>query len=77
MRPKLAIKLIGFALLVALIASAIVAVIGNTTISALAVMCAALVAMLIGLLVGYGMRIGRRAINTIRRDSAISPRRTH
>ncbi|MEK9164308.1 MAG: hypothetical protein AAB342_03035 [Chloroflexota bacterium] len=77
MRPKLVITLIGFALIVALIASAIVAVVSNTTISALAVMCAALVAMLIGLLVGYGMRIGRGAIKNIRRDSAISPRRTH
>ena len=72
MRPKSAIKLIGFALLVALIASTTVAVTSNTTISALAVMGAALVAMLIGLLVGYGMRIGRGAIKNIR-----SPHRTH
>lgn len=68
MTPKLAIRLIGFALLVALAASAIVAVLGNTTVSALAVACATVVAMLIGLLVGYGMRIGREAIKNIRRD---------
>ena len=68
MRAKHIVALAGLTLLVALAAGLVVALLGQTPFTALLVVGVVIVAALIGLLIGYGMRLGRKAIRNIKRN---------
>ena len=68
MRAKHIVALAGLTLLVALAAGLVVALLGQTPFTALLVVGVVIVAALIGLLIGFGMRLGRKAIRNIKRN---------